>query len=185
LMYDVADRHRLAGSNKAAQFLAGFELDCVPGSEHLAGAVPAGPCAVFPMNDSWTHPPMVDGVVLIGDAAGYSDPHLGQGLSVAMRDARVLADLLRGDGEWSLERLRPYAAERAERMRRLRWVNELMTTLRGEFGTKAQARRRRATARMRAEPDLATFRLATVAGPETVPATAFDPSVRDRLLAPG
>jgi 2-polyprenyl-6-methoxyphenol hydroxylase-like FAD-dependent oxidoreductase len=39
-------------------------------------------------------------VVLIGDAAGASDPIWGQGLSLTCRDARVLADFLRENQNW-------------------------------------------------------------------------------------
>ena len=38
--------------------------------------------------------PYVDGVVLIGDAAGHNDPIIGQGLSIALRDARIVRDLV-------------------------------------------------------------------------------------------
>ena len=183
LMYDAHDRRRLAGADKATRFLADFDITCIPRDRDLAHATPAGPCAVFPMNDSWTDPPLGPGIALIGDAGGYSDPHLGQGLSVAMRDVRVLSELLLGQDDWSLEALEPYARERRERMRRLRWVNQLMTTLRGEFGPEARERRLRALGRMQTEPELAAFRRATVAGPETPPAEAFDDSVRERLLA--
>ena len=73
------------------------------------------------MNDTWTDRPITDGLALIGDAAGYSDPHIGQGLSVALRDVRVLSELLLAGEDWSPAALRPYAEERAERMRRLRF----------------------------------------------------------------
>ena len=57
-------------------------------------ATPAGPCATYPGDDTWTDAPFADGVVLIGDAAGYNDPIIGQGLSIAMRDARIVRDLI-------------------------------------------------------------------------------------------
>jgi hypothetical protein len=38
-------------------------------------------------------------------------------------------------------------------------------------------------ARMREDPELATFRRATLGGPETVPDSAFDASVASRVLA--
>jgi 2-polyprenyl-6-methoxyphenol hydroxylase-like FAD-dependent oxidoreductase len=66
------------------------------------------------MRDAWTDCPVTDGVVLIGDAAGYSDPHIGQGFSVALRDVRVLSELLKASGDWPPLALRPYAEERAE-----------------------------------------------------------------------
>jgi 2-polyprenyl-6-methoxyphenol hydroxylase-like FAD-dependent oxidoreductase len=184
LMYDVAEDRRLVGAQKASRFLEGFGLRCVPGSEWLSAASPAGPCAVYPMHDSWCDMPFAEGVVLVGDAAGFSDPQLGQGLSVAMRDVRVLSELLLASDDWSPSALTPYGDERSERMRRLRWVNDVVTTLRGEFGPTARERRRRAMARMRENPELAQFRRASLAGPETVPPEAFATSVVERLLAP-
>jgi 2-polyprenyl-6-methoxyphenol hydroxylase-like FAD-dependent oxidoreductase len=184
LMYAADQRRRFAGPDAARAFLQDFRLACVPGSEGIARATPAGPCAAYPMNDTWTDPPLAEGVALIGDAAGYSDPHIGQGLSVALRDARVLGELLLAGEDWSPGALAPYAEERAERMRRLRFSNAITTTLRGEFGPEARERRRRARARMQAEPELALWRRAVMAGPETVPAEAFDDRVADRLLAP-
>ena len=184
LMYDVAEQRRLAGAQKATQFLEAFALRCVPGGDLFPWTRPAGPCAVYPMHDSWCDVPVTDGVALVGDAAGFSDPHLGQGLSIALRDVRLLAELLTDGDDWSPRALSPYVEERSERMRRLRWVNELATTLRGEFGEAARERRARATSRMREHPELALFRRATTAGPETVPPEAFDPAVAQRLLAP-
>lgn len=184
LMYDVEDDRRLVGAQKASRFLESFGLRCVPGSEQFPAATAAGPCAVYPMHDSWCDTPVADGVALVGDAAGFSDPQLGQGLSVAMRDVRVLSELLLAGDDWSPSALTPYAQERSERMRRLRWVNDVVTTLRGEFGPAARERRRRAMARMREHPELAQFRRASLAGPETVPPEAFATSVVERLLAP-
>ena len=43
------------------------------------------------MTDTWLDQPFGEGVVLIGDA-GWSDPVIGQGLSVACRDAHVLSN---------------------------------------------------------------------------------------------
>lgn len=40
------------------------------------------------------------GVVLIGDAAGYNDPVLGQGLSIAVRDVRFVAEALLAEPDW-------------------------------------------------------------------------------------
>ena len=104
------------------------------------------------MNDSWTDNPIIEGLALIGDAAGYSDPRIGQGLSVALRDVRVLSELLATSEDWSPNALTPYTEERAERMRRLRFCNAVATTLRGEFGPEARERRRRAQRLMQTEP---------------------------------
>ena len=183
LMYPVEQRRRIAGPTGAQAFLESFHLDCVPGSEYIAQAKPAGPCASFPMNDSWTEGPVAEGLALIGDAAGYSDPHLGQGLSVALRDVRVLSDLLLDGKDWSAQALTPYVEERSERMRRLRFCNAVATRLRGEFGPEARQRRRRARERMLADPELALWRRAAFAGPDSVPDFAFDQRIQERLFA--
>jgi 2-polyprenyl-6-methoxyphenol hydroxylase-like FAD-dependent oxidoreductase len=182
LMYPADQRRRFTGPLGPRAFLDSFALACVPESACIVRARPAGPCAAYPMNDTWTDRPIADGLALIGDAAGYSDPHLGQGLSIALRDVRILSELLLAGEDWSLAALRPYAEERAERMRRLRFCNTVATTLRGEFGPAAQARRRRARGRMQAEPELALWRRACLAGPDSVPVSAFGEHVYERLF---
>jgi 2-polyprenyl-6-methoxyphenol hydroxylase-like FAD-dependent oxidoreductase len=181
LLYPVGERHRFAGPTGRRAFLDSFPFTCLPESESIARATPAGPCASYPMNDTWTDCPVGDGLVLIGDAAGYSDPNIAQGLSIAMRDVRILSELLSASPNWSPNALRAYADERAERMRRLRFCNAVATTLRGDFGSEGRERRRRALRLMQAEPALGLWRRAYLAGPESVPASAFDESVYDRL----
>jgi 2-polyprenyl-6-methoxyphenol hydroxylase-like FAD-dependent oxidoreductase len=183
LLWSCDRRQRFAGPTGPRAFLDSFALSCVPGSECIVRARPAGPCATYPMNDTWTDSPVTNGLALIGDAAGYSDPHIGQGLSVALRDVRVLGELLLASEDWSPAGLEPYAQERAERMRRLRFCNAIATTLRGEFGLEACERRRRALRLMQAEPALGLWRRAYLAGPESVPAAAFDDRVYNRLCA--
>jgi 2-polyprenyl-6-methoxyphenol hydroxylase-like FAD-dependent oxidoreductase len=184
LMYPADQRQRFAGPGGPRAFVDSLAVACIPQRAGLSRARPAGPCAAFPMNDTWTDQPFGEGLALIGDAAGYSDPHIGQGLSVAMRDVRVLGELLLGEEDWSPAGLAPYAHERTEWMRRLRFCNAVATDLRGEFGAEARERRRRARARMAAEPELALWRRAIFAGPETVPPSAFDERVREQLVAP-
>lgn len=184
LLWSCDHRQRFAGPRGPRAFLDSFALACVPGSECIVQATPAGPCATYPMNDTWTDSPVINGLALIGDAAGYSDPHIGQGLSVALRDVRVLSELLLVSEDWSPPALEPYTEERAERMHRLRFCNALQTTLRGQFGPDARERRRRALRLMQAEPPLGLWRRAYLAGPDSVPPSAFDERVYDRLCAP-
>ena len=181
LLWSCDEPRRFAGPAGPRTFLDSFRFACVPESEGIAESRPAGPCATYPMRDTWTDCPIVDGLALIGDAAGYSDPHIGQGLSVALRDVRVLSELLMASDDWSPGALQPYVEERAERLRRLRFCNAVATTLRGEFGDEPRERRRRARALMQAEPELGLWRRATMAGPESVPASAFDKAVYERL----
>jgi 2-polyprenyl-6-methoxyphenol hydroxylase-like FAD-dependent oxidoreductase len=181
LLWSCDQPRRFAGPAGPRAFLDSFRLTCIPESDGIVQSRPAGPCATYPMHDTWTDSPIADGLALIGDAAGYSDPHIGQGLSVALRDVRILSELLIATEDWSAAALRPYAEERAERLRRLRFCNAMATTLRGEFGDEPRARRRRARALMQAEPELGLWRRATMAGPESVPASAFDKAVYERL----
>src|SRR5262249_4065122 len=78
--------------------------------EFYADARPGGPLATFEGADSWVDHPSRDGVALVGDAAATSDPTWGQGMSLTLRDVRVLRDALLGDDDW--ERAgHAYAAE--------------------------------------------------------------------------
>jgi 2-polyprenyl-6-methoxyphenol hydroxylase-like FAD-dependent oxidoreductase len=64
------------------------------------GAKAAGPLATFDGDEAWVEHPYQAGVALIGDAAAASDPTWGQGLSLTLRDARVLRDQLLGTEDW-------------------------------------------------------------------------------------
>jgi 2-polyprenyl-6-methoxyphenol hydroxylase-like FAD-dependent oxidoreductase len=184
LMYAADQRRRFTGASAARDFLDGFRLGCVPSHDGIVSARPAGPCAAYPMNDTWMECPVAEGLALIGDAAGYSDPHFGQGLSVAARDARIVSELLLASNDWSPTALKPYVEERRERMRRLRFSTAMLITLRGEFTSQARERRRRARQRLRADPEVGLWFRAGAVGTNAVPASAFDDRVRERLFAP-
>ncbi len=92
---------RFSGPDRATRMLEAFRGANLPHADDLAEATPIGPCATYPMTDTWTRRPFVDGVVLIGDAAGWSNPVTGQGLAVAFRDALVLTDELLADDDWA------------------------------------------------------------------------------------
>ena len=131
----------------------------------FADATPVGPCASFPMTDTWLDDPVAEGVVLVGDAAGWSDPIIGQGLSVSLADARLVGEALTGSEAWTPEVLRPYAEERAERMRRLRFTIRVMN-MTHHFGPVAREHRRRIRALVAADPALGGYFAATLVGPD-------------------
>src|SRR5215218_767311 len=93
--------------------------------------------------DHWVEDPTAPGVVLVGDAAGHNDPILGQGLSIALRDVRLVSEAILAGGR-DPAAFRPYVEERLERMRRLRITASLAATVRAEYGTEARRRRQRA-----------------------------------------
>jgi 2-polyprenyl-6-methoxyphenol hydroxylase-like FAD-dependent oxidoreductase len=182
--YAVEDRGRFSGAEGSARFLAGFAMDCVPHSDCLANATPIGPCMSYPSQDAWTDRPYAEGVVLVGDAAGYNDPIVGQGQSITLRDVRIVSELLASKEAWTPDLFEPYAAERAERLRRLRFCASLVTELNARFDPDADARRRRAFKRMGRDPRFVAPVLALMSGPETISADLFDPALLEELLAP-
>jgi 2-polyprenyl-6-methoxyphenol hydroxylase-like FAD-dependent oxidoreductase len=184
LLWDIAQGPRFRGPAGPAQFVSAFGgLSCVPLREELASAIPAGPTISYPMTDSWTDRIADDGVVLVGDAAGWNDPIIGQGLSVSMRDVRFVAEVLSNGGDWTPRAFAPYAEERRERMRRLRIAAAVMTDLRCTFNPWGAERRRRWFAGARSDPSRLGLILAYLRGPETVPAEVFDPAGIQRSLS--
>ena len=184
LGFRADDKRRLAGSDKAATFLAAFRCSMIPDSGRIADATPAGPCASYPMYDAWVDTPAVDGVVLIGDAAGFSNPLIGQGLSIAMRDVRLVSEAMLATDDWSAPTFGPYAAERAERMRRLRFSAEVFTDAHMPLGPDMIDERRRRLGLLNGDdPDLFMAQVAVLVGPEMAPPSAFEPEVRERMLS--
>jgi len=185
LLWNVEEEPRFRGPDGPAAFVAAFgRLTCIPLREELAASTPAGPCISYPMTDGWSDRVAEEGVVLVGDAAGWNDPIIGQGLSISMRDARAVADVLTAGGDWSPPAFLPYAEERRERMRRLRIVAATMTELRCTFSPWGAERRRRWFEEAPGDPARMGLLLAYIRGPETVPAEVFEPESIERGLAP-
>ncbi len=93
-----------------------------------------------PGDDTRTETPLGEGVVLVGDAAGHNDPIVGQGLSIAVRDARIVRDLIL-DGASQPAGFVPYGQERSERMRRLRLIADVVSETYAEDAGNRAARR--------------------------------------------
>lgn len=179
----TGNSHLVAGEGARQRFLDAFRLNTCPGSEHLASARPAGPCHAYPNEDTWTDEPFVEGCVLIGDAAGHNDPIIGQGLSITYRDVRIVSEIMLAGDDWSPAAFAPYAEERAERMRRLRFVAALASMIDSEFGPEAEERRRRVAANRAKDPNLTLAAPSTMVGPENVPSSAFDQEIIEKTLA--
>jgi 2-polyprenyl-6-methoxyphenol hydroxylase-like FAD-dependent oxidoreductase len=182
LGYGLDQSGRFSGSGNERKFLDAFRLKSLPHGDRLAAARPVGPCQGYPNADTWVDAPFASGVVLIGDAAGHNDPTIGQGLSIAFRDARLVSESLLGTDRWTADIFEPYAEERRERMRRLRFSAQQYSILRAEFTDEARARRRRAHERMKADRSVALPLMANLVGPFSVPDHAFEQAAWDRLM---
>jgi 2-polyprenyl-6-methoxyphenol hydroxylase-like FAD-dependent oxidoreductase len=181
LGYALDRKRRFAGRDAQARFLEGFRLASVPWSEALATARAVSPCPSYPNEDTWTDEPFIEGLVLIGDAAGHNDPIIGQGLSITFRDVRIVSDLLKSTSNWAAALFKPYAEERKERMRRLRFAAKVSSVLTSEFGEEARQRRIRSRLAREADPSLQLSTAAVMVGPENVPEFAFEDAMFRRL----
>jgi len=90
--------------------------------------------------------------VLIGDAASTSDPSWGQGLSLAVRDVRLLRDALLADDDWDRAG-RAYADGHDRGFAAIHSAEDWFTTLFLETGPIADARRERALPLIASDPD--------------------------------
>jgi menaquinone-9 beta-reductase len=180
--YPLDQTGRFKGPDGARRFLDAFAVGCSPNGRALAAGRPAGPLQSFFNSDAWTETPYAQGVVLVGDAGGWNDPINGLGLSITYRDVRIVTDLLKACDDWGPDLFAPYAEERAERLRRLRFVGRLAATLDMEYGAGARERRRSLFERSAADPSLRMHAFAVLAGPETVPPEFFTDAHRARVL---
>lgn len=183
LGFALDQRNKVSGPEGPARFLEAFHLACVPRSEALAAATPISPCATYANEDAWVDRPVAPGVVLLGDAAGWNDPITGQGLSITLRDVRVLRDVLCSSDDWSADALEPYVEERRERMRRLRFSAQVLSTMVAEFGPEARERRSRAHGRIAADPLMGLPLAVPMVGPDVPGPECFTEEFRQRLLA--
>lgn len=120
LMYGEKDVGRLQGESA----ISGFTRACGQtgiSAETYADARPVGPLASFDMTESWVEHPYREGLALLGDAAGSSDPTWGQGMSVTLRDARVLSTAMLTNDDWD-------AAGKAYASARDRYFHAMVTT---------------------------------------------------------
>jgi menaquinone-9 beta-reductase len=102
-----------------------------------------GPLAAFNASYTWVDHPYRNGVVLIGEAAAVSDPSFGQGMSLTLRDARVLRDALLKDSDW--ERAgHSYAVQHDSYFKNIHTVCCWLRSLFQEQGPLADARRQKA-----------------------------------------
>jgi 2-polyprenyl-6-methoxyphenol hydroxylase-like FAD-dependent oxidoreductase len=151
LIYRESQIERLQGAGDVSRFVDECIRSGLP-SECFVDARVVGPLASFDMTESWVEHPYRDGVGLIGDAAGSSDPSWGQGLSITMRDVRLLSQNLLAGDDWELACNR-YAEARTDYFKRLIRVHEWIFDLFLGDGPAADKQRERALPLLAAQPD--------------------------------
>ena len=175
-------RDLFRGKDKSDAFLAAYHLRSLPDPSALSAGRPAGPCAGFPMNDSWVDDPTAEGVVLVGDAAGWSNPIIGQGLAVAMRDVRQVVDIASSGGDASRSDFAPYVTERRERMRRLRATAFVDTCVLSRFDDIGRSTRAEWRERIAGDATAAAHVFGKAVGVDDFPAEAYDVETVRRLV---
>jgi 2-polyprenyl-6-methoxyphenol hydroxylase-like FAD-dependent oxidoreductase len=164
---------RLSGARDVEAAFS-YLLDAGVPREWLADARPEGPLATFDGAHRWVERPYKDGVVLVGDAAGASDPSWGSGLSRTLRDVRLLRDALVSATDWR-SAADEYASQHDEFWERLRDVELLSAKALMSVGPDGASRRERALEVFDRVPELEIWTY----GPEA----HCDDAVRAELLA--
>ena len=151
----------------------------------LAEAELSGPVAFFPNADIWTSEPATNGFALIGDAAGANDPTIGQGLSLTLRDARELRDLLLdsvprspSSDSWNLATTE-YAKRRTRYFETVRTFAQWFAMIRVDHGPEAEDRLRKIMLAREADPSSGEAEIIPFRGPDGI---VLDEDARQRFF---
>jgi menaquinone-9 beta-reductase len=150
LVTGVGEGLRLQGDQDVPRFFTESVRSGMP-AEYFEGARAAGPLASFQGAASWVDHPYRAGVALIGDAAAATDPSWGQGLSLTLRDVRVLRNALLANDDWD-KAGHVYAAEHDRYFNVLHTIEDWLTQLNYALGPAADARRLQAFALSAQDP---------------------------------
>jgi 2-polyprenyl-6-methoxyphenol hydroxylase-like FAD-dependent oxidoreductase len=168
-----ATPRRLSGNRDVEPAFGYLRESGVPG-EWLVGAELKGPLATFDGAHKWVVRPYRNGVVLVGDAAGASDPTWGSGLGRTLRDIRLLRDALVADPDWE-RAAQAYAEQHDDFWDKLRDVERLTAAALMSVGPDGAERRARAFEILEQVPEFETWTY----GPEA----RCDDALRAQLLA--
>ena len=140
--YRVESDFRLQGRESMSPFVD-ESVRCGISRDIYSKAEMAGPLATFSGADSWVEHPYSNDIALIGDAAATSDPSWEQGMSLTLRDVRVLRDALIANENWD-RAAHTYASEHDRYYRAVHTWEDWLTDF--FFGISEEARARRARA---------------------------------------
>jgi 2-polyprenyl-6-methoxyphenol hydroxylase-like FAD-dependent oxidoreductase len=173
--YPTTSGYRLNGKGSVSQFLSESKRVAPVFGDFYSNAQDIGPLASFDGGDFWVDHPYRNGVALLGDAAGTTDPSFGQGMSLSLRDARTLRDELMRQSDWDAAGHR-YAELHDTYHRRTRTASGWLRAVFQEQTPEADARRRNALPRI--AEDLTRVPDHLFSGPEM----PLDETVRARFF---
>ena len=110
--------------------------------EILGPAAVSGPLATFSGATNWVEHPYKNGLALIGDAAGATDPSWGQGLGLAIHDAKLLSENLMANEDWD-KAGNAYAVQHDRDFGLMHTFENWMAEVLCKTGPEADARRQR------------------------------------------
>jgi 2-polyprenyl-6-methoxyphenol hydroxylase-like FAD-dependent oxidoreductase len=175
------ERTRFVGGGAVERFLAAWQSPYLPSGEIVAASRQEGPCATFPLNSAFVEEAVQDGLLLIGDAAGWVDPLIGQGLAMAMRDAREISEVLLDGDDWSPAAFGGYVEGRRERLKVLALNARVQQRLDVDFSPEFVPRRLEVVGAAWSDPLFGGLLAAQIAGPEAADPAVFTPPELKRL----
>jgi len=143
---------RLSGARDLAEAIRHLRMVGAP-ERWFSDAELAGPFSTFDGAARWVEHPYRDGIVLIGDAAGASDPTWGEGLARTLRDVRLLRDRLLSDDDWD-RMASAFADDHDAFFARMLRLGAMRGELMFDVGPEADARRKRALAAQKVDPSV-------------------------------
>jgi menaquinone-9 beta-reductase len=146
-------KRRWSGERDYAAAQAHF-IDVGAPRAWIEALTPHGVHATFDGAHQWITKPVRNGCVLVGDAAGSSDPVWGCGLSRTLRDVRLLRDHLQSDADWNRASMN-FANDHDDFFHRLRRAEHVNATLFFTMGEEGDLLRRKAFNLLEKHPELA------------------------------
>jgi menaquinone-9 beta-reductase len=174
-VYPKTTGYRIQGESMLGLFVSESAKAYPPIADYCAEAKCIGPLASFDVSDTWVELPYRDGVALLGDAAATTDPTYGQGLSFALRGARVLRDELTSNSDWDVAGHR-YAEDHRRSFHACHEVEKWVRTLFQDTSPEAAASRAKALPRIAEDPTRVPDHI--FSGPDL----PFDEQVRARFF---